>query len=236
MNKDPKPISETSKRPAAGRKNPTEGAADQAASGRLSKRALGASERREAIVAAGLEEFTARGFAATRLDDVAKRAGVAKGTIYLHFKDKEALFQELVRTALVPLIARLSNPPTTMGGSVRGMMEGFADMLAREVVGTKRGEIVRLIISEGTRFPELAEFYYREVVAHGIAGMRKLVEYGIARGEIRHEALLQFPQLVIAPAILSIVWQALFGTIAPLDTQAMLRVHLDLIFSERSAP
>ena len=209
--------------------------ADQAVPKRPSKRALGASERREAIVAAGLEEFAARGFAATRLDDVAKRAGVAKGTIYLHFKDKEALFQELVRTALVPLIARLSNPPT-MGGSVRGMMEGFADMLAHEVVGTKRGEIVRLIISEGTRFPELAEFYYREVVAHGIGGMRKLVEYGIARGEIRHEALLQFPQLVVAPAILSIVWQALFGKIAPLDTQAMLRVHLDLIFSERSAP
>ncbi len=140
-----------------------------------------------------------------------------------------------MRTALVPLIARLSNPPTA-GGSVRSMMEGVADMLAREVVGTKRGEIVRLIISEGTRFPELAEFYYREVVAHGIAAMRKLVEYGIARGEIRNEGLLQFPQLVIAPAIMSIVWQGLFGKISPLDTKAMLHAHLDLIFSERSAP
>ena len=72
-----------------------------------SNRAARAAERRAAIVAAGLDEFTARGFAATRLDDVAKRAGVAKGTIYLHFKDKEALFQELVRTALVPLIGNL---------------------------------------------------------------------------------------------------------------------------------
>ncbi len=192
---------------------------DRIAAGRPSKRAVGASERREAIVAAALEEFTARGFAATRLDDVAKRAGVAKGTIYLHFTDKEALFQELVRTALVPLIARLANPPT-VGGSVRSLMEGVADMLAHEVVGTKRGEIVRLIISEGTRFPELAEFYYREVVAHGVAGMRKLVEYGIARGEIRNEGLLQFPQLVIAPAIMSIVWQGLFGKISPLDTKS----------------
>lgn len=77
---------------------------------RPSKRAVGATERRAAIIAAGLDEFTARGFAATRLDDVAKRAGVAKGTIYLHFKDKEALFQELVRTALGPLIVRISNP------------------------------------------------------------------------------------------------------------------------------
>jgi AcrR family transcriptional regulator len=232
-NADRKPVRKASKPADAGGKTAAHGA-EQPASKRPSKRALGASERREAIVAAGLDEFAARGFAATRLDDVAKRAGVAKGTIYLHFKDKEALFQELVRTALVPLIARLSNPPI-MGGSVRGMMENFADMLAREVVGTKRGEIVRLIIAEGARFPTLAEFYYREVVAHGIGGMRKLVEYGIARGEIRHDALLQFPQLVIAPAILSIVWQGLFGKIAPLDTQAMLRVHLDLIFGERSA-
>jgi hypothetical protein len=116
------------------------------------------------------------------------------------------------------------------------MLEGVAELLAHVVVGSKRGEIIRLIISEGTRFPELAEFYYREVVAHGIAAMRKLVEYGIARGEIRNEGLLQFPQLVIAPAILSIVWQGLFGKISPLDTKAMLHAHLDLIFSERSAP
>jgi AcrR family transcriptional regulator len=235
MSKDRKLPSEASKLQTARQQSPLKGG-EAVASQRPSRRAVGTSERREAIVAAALEEFTARGFAATRLDDVAKRAGVAKGTIYLHFKDKEALFQELVRTALVPLIASLSNPPTTMGGSVRGMMEGFADTLADEVVGTKRGDIVRLIISEGTRFPELADFYYREVVAHGVAGMRKLVEYGIARGEIHNEGLLQFPQLVIAPAILSIVWQALFGTIAPLDTKAMLHIHLDLIFSERSAP
>src|SRR5262245_1478598 len=139
MSEDRKLIGKGSKQPATGPRSP---AATEVVSRRPSKRALGASERREAIVAAALEEFTARGFAATRLDDVAKRAGVAKGTIYLHFKDKEALFQELVRTALVPLIARLSNPPT-IGGSVRGMMESFAEMLAREVVGTKRGDIVR---------------------------------------------------------------------------------------------
>src|SRR4030095_2557623 len=73
-------------------------------------RAIRAAERREAIVAAGLEEFVARGVAATWLDDVARRAGVAKGTIYLHFKDKEALFEELIRTAIVPLVTRLGAP------------------------------------------------------------------------------------------------------------------------------
>jgi AcrR family transcriptional regulator len=201
-----------------------------------SKRLIGATERRAAIVAAGLDEFTAKGFAATRLDDVAKRAGVAKGTIYLHFKDKEALFQELVRTALGPLIARISNPPIGPGaGSARAAMEALADIFVREVIGTKRGDILRLIISEGTRFPALADFYYREVVAHGIAGMRKLIEYGIARGEIRNPGLAGFPQLLVSPLVVAVIWQGLFGKLAPLDAAAMLRVHLALIFDEGRA-
>lgn len=207
-----------------------------AAPPRPSKRAIGATERRAAIIAAGLDEFTAKGFAATRLDDVAKRAGVAKGTIYLHFKDKEALFQELVRTALGPLIVRIANPQIGVGGgSARAAMEGLAETFARDVIGTKRADIVRMIISEGTRFPQLAEFYYREVVAHGVVGMRKLIEYGIARGEIRNPGLAEFPQLLVGPMIVTVIWQGLFGKQAPLDVAAMLRVHLDLIFDEGRA-
>ena len=195
-------------------------------------RAARAAQRRAAIIAAGLDEFTARGFAATRLDDVAKRAGVAKGTIYLHFKDKEALFQELVRTALVPLIGNLMTVPAA-GGSVREILERFAETFVRDVAGTKRGDIVRLIMAEGTRFPSLADFYFREVVSRGLGGMRKLIEYGIARGEIRNERLADFPQIVIAPAMVAVMWQGLFGKHAPLDAVAMLKVHLDLIFGER---
>jgi AcrR family transcriptional regulator len=193
-----------------------------------------AAERRQAIVAAGLDEFVARGFAATRLDDVAKRAGVAKGTIYLHFKDKEALFQELVRTALVPLIGRLTALPMA-GGSARAIVETFAETFLREVVTTRRGDIVRLIMAEGARFPALAEFYYREVVERGMAGMRKLIEYGIARGEIQNPALVNFPQLVVAPALVAVVWHGMFGKYAPLDAVAMLKVHVDLLFGERRA-
>jgi AcrR family transcriptional regulator len=197
-------------------------------------RAARAAQRRAAIIAAGLDEFTARGFAATRLDDVAKRAGVAKGTIYLHFKDKEALFQELVRTALVPLIGNLMTVPAA-GGSVREILERFAETFVRDVAGTKRGDIVRLIMAEGTRFPSLADFYFREVVSRGLAGMRKLIEYGIERGEIRNARLADFPQIVIAPAMVAVMWQGLFGRHAPLDAVAMLKVHLDLIFGERRA-
>jgi AcrR family transcriptional regulator len=197
-----------------------------------SNRAERAAERRAAIIEAALDEFIARGFTATRIDDVAKRAGVAKGTIYLHFKDKESMFEELIRTALVPLIGRLHAPPPS-GGSVRDAVEGFARTFIQEIGSTKRGDIVRLIVAEGPRFPAIADFYYREVVSRGLAGMRALIELAVARGEIRHENLARFPQLLVAPAIIAVIWQSLFNRHAPLDAIEMFRVHLDLIFGER---
>ena len=136
-----------------------------------SNRAERTAERREAIIEAALDEFISRGFTATRIDDVARRAGVAKGTIYLHFKDKESMFEELIRTALVPLIGRLHAPPPS-GGSVRDAVEAFARTFIQEVAATRRGDIVRLIVAEGPRFPSIADFYYREVVSRGLAGMR----------------------------------------------------------------
>jgi AcrR family transcriptional regulator len=197
-----------------------------------SNRAERAAERRQAIIEAALDEFIARGFTATRLDDVARRAGVAKGTIYLHFKDKESMFEELIRTALVPLIGRLHAPPP-VGGSVRDAIEGFAENFIREVASTKRGDIVRLIVAEGPRFPAIADFYYREVVSRGLAGMRALIELGIARGEIHQKNLARFPQILVAPALIAVIWQSLFSKHAPLDATEMFRVHLDLIFGER---
>ena len=198
-----------------------------------SNRAERAAERRGAIIEAAMDEFIARGFAATRLDDVAKRAGVAKGTIYLHFKDKEALFEDLIRTAIVPLVNQLGAGPPPVGASVRDMIEGFARTFIQEVTTTRRGDIVRLIVAEGPRFPEIADFYYREVVSKGLAGMRAAISLGIARGEIQHKDLAQFPQILIAPAMIAVIWQSLFSKHAPLDAIEMFRVHLDLIFGER---
>jgi AcrR family transcriptional regulator len=198
-------------------------------------RAQRAAERRSAIIEAAMDEFIAQGFAATRLDDVAKRAGVAKGTIYLHFKDKEALFEELIRTAIVPLVNRLAAGPPPSGASVRDMVEGFARTFIHEVTTTRRGDIVRLIVAEGPRFPAVADFYYREVVSKGLAGMRAAIQLAIARGEIKHKELAQFPQILIAPAMIAVIWQSLFARHAPLDANEMFRVHLDLIFGERRA-
>lgn len=199
------------------------------------KRAMRSAERRQAIVDAALVEFSANGFAAARLDDIAARAGVAKGTIYLYFKDKEALFQELVRTSIVPIVGRLGAPPGA-GTSARALFEAFVEMFIREVYQTRRGDIVRLIIAEGPRFPTLAEFYYREVISRGVAGMQMLIQYGISRGEIANAAIIKHPQLVVAPALVAMIWHGLFGKFAPLDVKAMLGVHADLIFGPGRAP
>src|ERR1700757_392261 len=200
-----------------------------------SNRSERAAERRAAIVDAAMEEFVARGFAATRLDDIAKRAGVAKGTIYLHFKDKESMFEELIRTAIVPLVGRITAPPPP-GASIRDTVEHVALTFIQDIVTTPRADIVRLIIAEGARFPAIADFYYREVISRGLAGMRALIELAVARGEIRSPELARFPQIMVAPAIVAVVWKTLFERHAPLDALEMFRVHLDLIFGERRAP
>ncbi len=185
--------------------------------------------RHDAILAAALEEFSARGYAAARLEDVAQRAGVGKGTIYLHFRDKEALFQELVTTMLVPFIANIEAPPP-VGLPIRLVLERLLDLFVREIYGTERRQLIRLVMTEGPRFPQLAEFHYRHVVARAIAGMRALLDAAHRRGELRNDALVRFPQLVIAPGLMAVVWSGLFDRFAPLDVAALMRAHLDLIF------
>jgi AcrR family transcriptional regulator len=192
------------------------------------------AERRDAILAAALDEFSARGFAATRLEDVAGRAGVAKGTIYLYFRDKESLFQELVRTMLSPVAGAIEAAPMA-DLPVRAIAENIVDLFVREIYGTRRKDVLRLIISEGQRFPNLAEFYYREVIGRVLPPMRTMLIRAVERGELANDALARFPQLLIAPALMALIWNSLFGRFSPIEVQALMRAHLDLIFGERSA-
>lgn len=199
------------------------------------KREARSAERRDAILAAALEEFATNGFAGTRLDDIAKRADVAKGTIYLYFADKETLFQELLRAMFAPIVAALENIPK---GDIptRDIIEQMIGLFVREVVGTRRGAVIRLVIAEGPRFPKLAEFHYREVLSRVMAAMSALMARGIARGEVKNPAYAKFPQLMAAPGLVAVIWSGLFERFAPLDVAAMMRAHLDIIFGERKAP
>jgi hypothetical protein len=108
-------------------------------------------------------------------------------------------------------------------------------MFAREIFGTRRKDVIRLIIAEGSRFPKLAEFYYHEVIERVVIAVRALLTRAVARGELRNDALARFPQLLIAPALVAIVWNGLFDRFNPLDVRALMRAHIDLLFGERNA-
>jgi AcrR family transcriptional regulator len=215
--------------PAEGRDRKPSAAAKQRAQGAEPRtRQERAGERREAILAAALDEFSECGFAAARLDDVAKRAGVAKGTIYLHFRDKEHLFQEIVRAMIGPLVGSLE----ALGHIDLPMHElgkRIVDLFIREIYETRRRDVIRLIITEGRRFPHLAEFYHREVLSRIFAAMRVLLRRAVGRGEAP-PGLVDYPQLVGAPALLAVVWSGLFERFEPLDMRAMLQTHVEILF------
>jgi AcrR family transcriptional regulator len=194
------------------------------------RRANATAERREAILEAALDEFCERGFAATRVEDVARRAKVAKGTIYLGFKDKEALFQELIRAKLGQHVLRLEATRPEPGRSMRAMVEAILRPLIEQIHVTRVGHLLRLMIAESERFPELAEFYYREVVQRAMNAIERLARDGRASGELTDDALVRFPQLIAAPIVLTLVWTVLFERFAPLDRSALLGAYLDLIF------
>jgi hypothetical protein len=106
----------------------------------------------------------------------------------------------------------------------------FFEMFVQEIYSTPRRNVLRLVMTEGPRFPELAAFYYRNVVERAIAAMRALLARARERGELADDRLIRFPQLIISPALVAIVWSGLFDRFAPLDVEAMLHAHLDTLF------
>jgi AcrR family transcriptional regulator len=188
--------------------------------------------RRQAILEAALAVFAEQGFAAAKLDDVADRAGVAKGTIYLHFKDKQDLFEQMVREAVSPVIARLEALAKMPDLPAELVLRAMFDVFRTEVLGTRRKDLLRLVLTEGPRFPAIATFYHREVVSRGLKLMGGLLDRARAKGELSADGLAQFPQLVVAPLILAVVWDGLFAAIEPLDVEGMLAVYRRLLLRE----
>ena len=185
--------------------------------------------RQEAILAAAFEVFAAHGYEATRIDAVARQAGIAKGTIYLYFRDKEQLFRAMVRS----LVQKKFD-------AVAGSFQGTAEQLVHELLSRmynqvvrneKVRSIVRLLIAEGGRFPQLAEIYHREIIAPGMKAIRQVLMRGIASGEFRETAAVEFPQLLAAPGVLAIVWRLLHGERHRIELDAYSKAHLDFILN-----
>ena len=149
------------------------------------RRALSDAEkelRAAQILEAALDVFAEKGFAAARLDDVAKRAGVSKGTLYLYYSDKEDLFRQVVREGVVPNVAAIERLASTYNGPVAPFLRQTILKIAEIALTTKIGAIPKLIIREAGNFPKLAEFYRDEVIARGRGVIVSLIRRGIEKG------------------------------------------------------
>jgi AcrR family transcriptional regulator len=185
-------------------------------------------EREEQILSAALEEFGANGYAATRLEDVANRAGIAKGTIYLYFRDKERLFRAVVRTLIQKRIDALTG---MFSGSAEELLRELLSQMYQVVRNAKARSIVRILIAESGRFPQLADIYHREVIGRGLNRVRRVLKKGVATGEFRQTKAAQFPQILVAPGVLAIMWQLLHGERHRLDLGAYSKAHLEFVLN-----
>ena len=186
-------------------------------------------ERRAAILAAALDVFAENGFAAARLDDVAQKAGVAKGTLYLYFPGQRGA----VRSASPG--SRRPRSPAVRGAVGRSRIACERDtrrypaVFQTEIIGTNRERLLRLIIAEGPRFPKIAEFYHREIISKGREIIRAIVTRGYERGELASDAMARFPQLFFAPLLTAVLWRSMFSQFDPLDVNAMIECHRKLM-------
>ena len=194
--------------------------------------------RPEEITAAALDLFVERGYAATRLEDVATRAGVSKGTLYLYFANKEDLFKAVVREVLVARLAEFRSHIGTFKGSTMELIRIMLRAWWEQVGSTPISGIPKLILAEARNFPEIARFYLEEVVRPGQATLAALIRRGIERGEFRDVDPVQAVNLLTAPLMLICLWR---NSLEPcsadhIDGPALLEAHLDLLERGLAAP
>ena len=186
--------------------------------------------RPQEITAAAFDAFAENGYAATRIEEVAKRAGVSKGLMYLYFKTKEELFKAVVKSVVVRRVDRLVETveSTTLCSEdfIRGPLLSFM----KTIPGSPIAVVIRLLIGEGPRHPDLVDYYYEQVVAKALAAVRGIIERGIERGEFRASAVTELPHLFIAPVMLSVVWRIVFNG-RELDTDQLIETQINLLLT-----
>ena len=189
------------------------------------------TERPQEILDAALALFVKKGFAATRLDDVAERAGLSKAAIYLYFADKTALFQGVVRQAIASNIMTVEAMVAAHRGPVAPLLPGILDFMASRIEETPMAAVAKLVIAESRAFPEIGRFYLKEVIGRGIPMMEGLIARGIAQGEFRKVDPGLTVRTMVGPMLLAVIWRTVFEPIGaePLDVRALARHHADLM-------
>ena len=187
-------------------------------------------DRPREIAEAALAAFAEKGYAATRVDDVARRAGVSKGLVYLYYKTKEDMFKAVVRRFVVPrvdsLIRIIDSADLTTEEFLRGPFLEFA----KKLPGSPISVVVRLMIAEGPRYPDLLQYYWDNVVSRGLEAIRLLLERGVEAGEFRRSAVTELPHLFIMPAVFGVVFKLLFAQQAT-ATDRIMETQVDVLIA-----
>jgi len=189
--------------------------------------------RPQEILDAAREVFAEKGFAAARMDEVARRAGVTKGTIYLYFPSKEELFKALVREAIGGTLAQVAGYAETFEGSARELLVSVLRTIGTVLRTSNRIVLPKIILAESGNFPELVRFYRFEIIEKGMALFRGIVARGIARGEFRDVAPDHVARLCVAPLLLGALWRAVFARFdpEPYDIEALIETHIDVLLA-----
>lgn len=187
-------------------------------------------DRPQEITDAAFRVFAEKGYAAARVEEVARRAGVSKGLLYLYFKTKEELFKAVVRSVVMRRVDALLVAADETRLSAEEFIRGPLLEFMKRVPGSPVAVVIRLLIAEGQRHPDLVDYYWQNVVARGLATISRLIERGVERGEFRRTAVSDLPQLLIAPVMVSVVWKILF-TKQSLDTDKLMETQTEMILA-----
>lgn len=183
------------------------------------------------LLQATLELFVDKGFAATRLEDVASRAGVSKGTLYLYYENKEALFKAVIQEGMVPVIVENEAIAARHTGDTFTLLEVLLQNWWTKIGQTAFAGIPKLIVAEARNFPELAAFYYDQVISRGRALVGAALRRGIASGEFRELDVDTAIDVLIAPILMLLIWRHSMSCCQSHDSdpEHYLRVHLELL-------
>jgi AcrR family transcriptional regulator len=182
------------------------------------------------LTAAALELFVDKGFAATRLDDIAAHAGVSKGTLYLYFDSKEALFKAVIEEGIVPTMAAAEQRVAEYSGSAQALLHELIFGWWQHIGATRLAGVPKLIVSESRNFPEVAQYYHDQVIVRGRALLRTALLRGIASGEFRALDPETTIDLIFAPLLMLVIWRfSLCFCGRETDPETYLQTHFDLL-------
>lgn len=182
------------------------------------------------LTAAALDLFVEKGFAATRLDDVAARAGVSKGTLYLYFDSKEALFKAVIEEGIVPTLVAAEQQLAEYKGTTVELLRHLLSGWWQQIGATRLAGVTKLIVSESRNFPEVAQYYHDTVIARAHALLRTTLQRGIARGEFRPLDVESTINVITAPLLMLVIWRySLCICGQETDPEIYLKTHFDLL-------